>query len=87
MHTCITIDPMENSKARIVSISPVVAPGSQTVAIRSELDAGTSELRPGEMVTVQLPLSANTAAWDVPLPSRAHGSVPCLIRLQVYLLG
>ena len=61
-----------NSKARIVSISPVVAPGSQTVAIRAELDAGTSGLRPGEMVTVQLPLNANTAAWDVPLAALAH---------------
>jgi len=61
-----------SSKARIVSISPVVAPGSQTVAIRAELDAGTSGLRPGEMVTVQLPLSANTAAWDVPLAALAH---------------
>ena len=61
-----------NSKARIVSISPVVAPGSQTVAIRAELDAGTSGLRPGEMVTVQLPRGANTAAWDVPLAALAH---------------
>lgn len=58
--------------ARIVSISPVVASGSQTVAIRAELDAG-SAARPGEFVTVQLPLAGGAAdAWDVPLAALAH---------------
>ena len=61
--------------AGIVSISPVVTAGSQTVAIRAELEAGSSGLRPGEFVTVQLPLVANSAdsnTWDVPLAALAH---------------
>jgi multidrug efflux pump subunit AcrA (membrane-fusion protein) len=57
--------------ASIVSISPVVAPGSQTVAIRAELGLG-SDLRPGEFITAQLPLSANNNSWDVPLAALAH---------------
>lgn len=58
--------------ARVVSISPVVTAGSQTVAIRAELDAGATGLRPGEFVTVQLPLGANSDTWDVPLAALAH---------------
>ncbi len=61
--------------ARIVSISPVVTAGSQTVALRAELDADVTGLRPGEFVTVQLPLGANGAnsnTWDVPLAALAH---------------
>lgn len=57
--------------ANIVSISPVVAAGSQTVAIRAELDAG-GDLRPGEFVTVLLPLAAGNDSWDVPLAALAH---------------
>ncbi len=58
--------------ATIVSVSPTVVAGSQTVAIRAELDAGTPGLRPGEFVTVQLPMGADAASWDVPLAALAH---------------
>jgi cobalt-zinc-cadmium efflux system membrane fusion protein len=58
--------------ATIVSVSPTVVSGSQTVAIRAELDGAAAGLRPGEFVTVQLPLSADSASWDVPLAALAH---------------
>ncbi|MEB0134646.1 efflux RND transporter periplasmic adaptor subunit [Actimicrobium sp. CCC2.4] len=57
--------------ASIVSISPVVTPDSQTVAIRAELGAG-SDLRPGEFITAQLPLTSDNTSWDVPLAALAH---------------
>ncbi|MFT5531873.1 MAG: cobalt-zinc-cadmium efflux system membrane fusion protein [Burkholderiaceae bacterium] len=57
--------------ASIASISPLVTPDSQTVAIRAELDAG-SDLRPGEFIMVQLPLPGNKDSWDVPLAALAH---------------
>jgi cobalt-zinc-cadmium efflux system membrane fusion protein len=57
--------------ASIVSISPVVTPDSQTVAIRAELGTG-SDLRPGEFITAQLPLTSNSESWDVPLAALAH---------------
>ncbi|MFT5588983.1 MAG: cobalt-zinc-cadmium efflux system membrane fusion protein [Bradyrhizobium sp.] len=57
--------------ASIVSISPLVTPDSQTVAIRAELGAG-SDLRPGEFITAQLPLISNSESWDVPLAALAH---------------
>jgi membrane fusion protein, heavy metal efflux system len=57
--------------ARIVSVGALVAPGSQTVSMRAELDAG-SGARPGEFVTVQLPLAAAGDSWDVPLAALAR---------------
>lgn len=58
--------------ATVTSISPIVATGSQTVVIRASIDAGTSGLRPGELVTVQFPLPATSGSWDIPLSAVAH---------------
>ncbi len=58
--------------ATVTSKSPMVSAGSQTVAIRAVLDTGASGLRPGELVTVQLPLPAASGAWDVPLAAVAR---------------
>lgn len=58
--------------AIVSSISPVITAGSQTVAIRAALDQGAGGLRPGELVTVQLPLPTASGSWDVPLAAVAH---------------
>lgn len=58
--------------ATIASVSPTVVAGSQTVVIRARVDAGTGELRPGEFVTVQLPLPPDETSWDLPLAALAH---------------
>lgn len=58
--------------ATVTSISPLVASSSQTVAIRAAVDPGASGLRPGELVTVQMPLPAASGTWDVPLAAVAH---------------
>ena len=58
--------------ATVTSISPMVAAGSQTVAIRASVDSGTGDLRPGELVTVQFPLPTATGSWDIPLSAVAH---------------
>ena len=61
-----------DTTARIISVSSVVTGGSQTVALRAEVVSGASELRPGELVTVELPVSATAEGWDVPLSAIAH---------------
>ena len=53
--------------ARIISVSPIVTAGSQTVSVRAEVESTASALRPGELVTVTLSVSAATEGWDVPL--------------------
>lgn len=58
--------------ATITSISPVVSGASQTVTLRAEVAARGSGLRPGELVTVELALPGDSAAWDVPLAALAH---------------
>lgn len=57
---------------RIISVSPMVTGGSQTVSIRAEVQSGANGLRPGELVTVELPVAATTEGWDVPLSAVTH---------------
>ena len=57
--------------ATVASISPMVSGASQTVALRATLAPG-STLRPGELVTVRLPLARDASGWDVPLAAVAR---------------
>jgi RND family efflux transporter MFP subunit len=62
--------------ARIASASSMVTAGSQTVVLRATVEKMTTQLRPGEFVTVALPVGQNLGgtqnAWDVPLAALAH---------------
>ncbi len=57
---------------QVLSSSAMVASGSQTVVMRAELDGKLGELRPGEFVTVNLPVKATSGGWDLPLVAVAH---------------
>ncbi len=57
---------------RVLSSSAVVSSGSQTVVLRAELDGVKGELRPGEFVTVELPVTATPGGWDLPLATVAY---------------
>jgi multidrug efflux pump subunit AcrA (membrane-fusion protein) len=55
----------------------MVTAGSQTVVLRAVVerktaDMKTTPLRPGEFVTVALPIGGAKDAWDVPLAAIAH---------------
>lgn len=58
--------------ARILSASPTVSSSSQTVLLRAVVEGKTGQLRPGEFVTVELPVAATQGSWDVPLSAVAH---------------
>ncbi|MCA1926180.1 MAG: efflux RND transporter periplasmic adaptor subunit [Thiobacillus sp.] len=62
--------------ARILSTSPTVSSGSQTVVLRAAVEGKAGLIRPGEFVTVELPIASAQAAaqgsWDVPLSAVAH---------------
>ena len=58
--------------ARILSISPTVSAGSQTLTLRLALEGKVARLRPGEFVSAALPLPASADSWDVPLAAVAH---------------
>jgi len=65
-----------NVTARILSTSPTVSSSSQTVLLRAAIEGKAGQVRPGEFVTVELPVFANPTAaqssWDVPLSAVAH---------------
>ncbi|MHB0985293.1 MAG: efflux RND transporter periplasmic adaptor subunit [Sulfuricella sp.] len=58
--------------ARILSASPTVSSSSQTVVLRAAVEGKTGRIRPGEFVTVELPVAATQDGWDVPLSAVAH---------------
>jgi RND family efflux transporter MFP subunit len=58
--------------ARILSTSPTVSSGSQTVVLRAAVEGKAGLVRPGEFVTIELPVAAAQGSWDVPLSAVAH---------------
>lgn len=58
--------------ARLLSAGSTVSAGSQTVMLRAVVEGKTGQVRPGEFVTVELPIATTQASWDVPLSAVAH---------------
>jgi cobalt-zinc-cadmium efflux system membrane fusion protein len=62
--------------AKILSRSAMVDAGSQMVTLRALVQGKASRLRPGEVLSVDLPTATSntptTAAWELPLSAVAH---------------
>ena len=58
--------------AHILSISPSVSTSSQTVVLRAVIEGKAGQVRPGEFLTVELPVAAAAGGWDLPLSAVAH---------------
>ena len=58
--------------ARLLSVGSTVAASSQTVTLRAAVEGKAGRLRPGEFVTVELPVTTTPGSWDVPLSAVAH---------------
>ena len=58
--------------ARILSTNATVAQGSQTVVLRAAIEGKAGLVRPGEFLTVELPVTATADGWDLPLSAVAH---------------
>lgn len=65
-----------DATARILSTSPIISSNSQTAVLRAAIEGKAGQVRPGEFVTVELPIVTTQAAtaesWDVPLSAVAH---------------
>jgi hypothetical protein len=61
-----------DTTAQILSRSAVVASGSQMVVLSAQIQGKTSQLRPGELLAVELPMTASAGGWDLPLTALAH---------------
>ena len=58
--------------AQILSSSAMVASGSQMVVLRALVQGKAGQVRPGELLTVELPVAATAGGWDLPLSAVAH---------------
>jgi len=58
--------------AQILSSSAVVASGNQMVVMRALVQGKPGLVRPGELLSVELPVAATAGAWDLPLSAVAH---------------
>jgi cobalt-zinc-cadmium efflux system membrane fusion protein len=58
--------------ARILSAGSSVAASTQTVMLRAAIEGKSAQVRPGEFVTVELPMAAKQGSWDVPLSAVIH---------------
>ncbi len=61
-------------RGQVLSSDAMVGTDSQTVTMRAELQNKIGQVRPGEFLTVELPMEATAGQWDVPLSSVAHDS-------------
>ena len=58
--------------AQILSSSSMVAAGSQMVVLRALVQGKAGQVRPGELLAVELPVAAVADGWDLPLSAVAH---------------
>lgn len=58
--------------AQLMSSSAVVTSGSQMVVMRALVQGKAGQVRPGELLTVELPVAVMAGAWDLPLSAVAH---------------
>jgi cobalt-zinc-cadmium efflux system membrane fusion protein len=58
--------------ARTLSTSSTVSSSSQTLMLRAAVEGRAGQLRPGEFVTVELPVAATQGSWDLPLSAVLH---------------
>lgn len=64
--------PGKQLSGRVLSLSPTISASTQFVILRAEVDGAAGQLRPGELVTVDVPLEAAGQAWDLPLSAVAR---------------
>ena len=58
--------------ARLMNTGTTVSASSQTLMLRAAVEGKAGQLRPGEFVTVELPVTAAQGSFDVPLAAVAH---------------
>ena len=61
-----------NLRAQITQLSPSVTASSQTLSLRARIEGHPTTLRPGELVSVELPAQTAQSGWDVPLSAVAY---------------
>ena len=58
--------------AQVLSNSAMVSSGSQMVVMRALVQGKAGQVRPGELLTVELPIAATAGGWNIALSAVAH---------------
>ncbi|HQS31947.1 MAG: efflux transporter periplasmic adaptor subunit [Polaromonas sp. 39-63-203] len=58
--------------AQILNSSAMVTSGSQMVVMRALVRGKAGQVRPGELLSVELPAATGAGGWDLPLSAVAH---------------
>lgn len=61
-----------DATGRVLSSGATVSADSQTVLVRALIDAPRGDLRPGEVVSAELPVGTAKGGWELPLAAVAH---------------
>jgi hypothetical protein len=56
----------------VISTNPTASSSSQTVSVRAALKGQTNQVRFGEYLKVNLPVSTTPGGWDLPLSALAY---------------
>ncbi|MES2077943.1 MAG: efflux RND transporter periplasmic adaptor subunit, partial [Pseudomonadota bacterium] len=64
---------------KIKSISPIIASGNQFVIMRAEIENVQGKLRPGEYISVDIPVASSGNTWDLPLSAIARNKADSVV--------
>ncbi|MCZ9640576.1 efflux RND transporter periplasmic adaptor subunit [Pseudomonas putida] len=64
---------------RVINLSPTLSATSQFVVLRAEIENANGALRPGELVTVEIPVQAAGKSWDIPLSAVARNKTDSVV--------
>lgn len=64
---------------KIKSISPIIASGNQFVIMRAEIESVQGKLRPGEYISVDIPVASSGNTWDLPLSAIARNKADSVV--------
>ncbi len=68
---------------QVLSLSPTITANNQFVILRAEIDGAAGVLRPGELVTVEIPIETTGESWSLPLTAVARNKNDSVVFVRV----
>lgn len=69
----------KNVNGRVINLSPTISADSQFVVLRAEIEHPGQLLRPGELVTVEIPVQSAGNSWDIPISAVARNKTDSVV--------
>ena len=72
----VTVSEKEGVTGKVVGLSPTIMASNQFVTLRAELNHTAYQLRPGELVTAEIPVESSGRTWDLRSPRSPETKMP-----------